>query len=137
MQNEKALKKLLNPHLFEDPDEDRNWVAGFLDDFFDRCLSCNTLEGIDGARNRAISALVRGVVGYADWQASASREDRLNLHHSVSAVALNAKLRKRVERQARPGDPPYSKYPFQTLCEESPGNVLTITPTGRDRKTHV
>ena len=129
VQDEKALKKLLNPHLFEDS-EDCNWVAGFLDDFFDRCLSCNTLEEIDGARNRAISALVRGVVGYADWQASASPEDRLNLRHSVNAVALNAKLRERVERQARPGDPPYAKYPFQTLCEESPGNVLAIAPTG-------
>lgn len=128
-QNEKALKKLLNPHLFEDG-EDCNWVAGFLDDFFDRCLSCEMLDGIDGAKNRAISALVRGVVGYADWQASASPEDRLNLRHSVDTVTLNAKLRERVEQQARPGDPPYAKYPFQTLCEGSPGNVLAIAPTG-------
>ena len=128
-QNEKALKKLLNPHLFEDG-EDHNWVAGFLDDFFDRCLSCEMLDGIDGAKNRAISALVRGVVGYADWQASASPEDRLNLRHSVDTVTLNAKLRERVEQQARPGDPPYAKYPFQTLCEGSPGNVLAIAPTG-------
>ena len=129
VQNEKALKKLLNPHLFEDG-EDCNWVARFLDDFFDRCLSCEMLDGIDGAKNRAISALVRGVVGYADWQASASPEDRLNLRHSVDTVTLNAKLRERVERQARPGDPPYAKYPFQTLCEGSPGNVLAIAPTG-------
>lgn len=130
VQDEKVLKKLLNPNLFEDPDEDYNWVAGFLDDFCNRCLSCNTLEGIDGAGNRAISALVRGVVGYADWQASSSPEDRLNLRHSVDAVTLNDKLRERVERQAQPGDPPYAKYPFQTLCEGSPGNVLAIAPTG-------
>jgi len=128
-QNEKALKKLLNPHLFEDS-EDCNWVARFLDDFFDRCLSCEMLDGIDGAKTRAISALVRGVVGYADWQASASPEDRLNLRHSVDAVTLNDKLRERVERQAQPGDPPYAKYPFQTLCEGSPENVLAIAPTG-------
>ncbi len=130
VQDEKVLKKLLNPNLFEDPDEDYNWVAGFLDDFCNRCLSCNTLERIDGARNRAISALVRGVVGYADWQASASPEDRLNLRHSLDTMTLNAKLRERLERQAQPGDPPYAKYPFQTLCEESPGNVLAIAPTG-------
>ena len=45
-------------------------------------------------------------------------------------MTLNAKLRERVERQAQPGDPPYAKYPFQILCEESPGNVLAIAPTG-------
>ena len=128
-QNEKALKKLLNPHLFEDS-EDCNWVARFLDDFFDRCLSCEMLDGIDGAKNRAISALVRGVVGYADWQASASPEDRLNLRHTLDSQKLNDKLQERVERQTGPDDPPYAKYPFQTLCEGSPGNVLAIAPTG-------
>ena len=128
-QDEKALKKLLNPHLFEDS-EDCNWVARFLDDFFDRCLSCEMLDGIDGAKNRAISALVRGVVGYADWQASASPEDRLNLWHTLDSQKLNDKLQERVERQAGPDDPPYAKYPFQTLCEGSPGNVLAIAPTG-------
>ena len=130
VQDEKALKKLLNPDLFEALDEDCNWVTRFLDGFYNRYLSFRALNGIDGARNRAISALVRGIVGYADWQASASPKDRLNLHHSVNAAALNAKLRERVERQAQPGDPPYAKYPFQTLCEGSPGNVLAIAPTG-------
>ena len=128
-QDEKALKKLLNPHLFEDS-EDCNWVARFLDDFFDRCLSCEMLDGIDGAKTRAISALVRGVVGYADWQASASPEDRLNLRHTLDSQKLNDKLQERVERQAGPDDPPYAKYPFQALCEGSPGDVLAIAPTG-------
>lgn len=130
VQDEKALKKLLNPDLFEALDEDCNWVARFLDDFCDRCLSFRALNGIDGARNRTISALVRGIVGYADWQASASPRNRLRLQHTLDSQKLNDKLRERVERQTQPGDPPYAKYPFQTLCEGSPGNVLAIAPTG-------
>ena len=129
-QDDKALKKLLNPHLFEDMDEDCNWVARFLDDFCNRCLSFRMLNGIDGARNRTISALVRGIVGYADWQASASPRNRLRLRHTLDSQKLNDKLRERVERQAGPDDPPYAKYPFQTLCEGSPGDVLAIAPTG-------
>lgn len=127
-QDEKTMKRLLNPRLFEDWDDDCNWARSFLDEFEAWHLSACKRRSTVG--NRTLSALVRGVVGYADWQASASPEDRLNPRHSVDVAALNAKIRERVEQQARPGDPPFAKRPFQMSCEEALGDVLAIAPTG-------
>ena len=127
-QDEKTMKRLLDPRLFEDWDDDCNWARSFLDEFEAWHLSACKRRSTVG--NRTLSALVRGVVGYADWQASALPEDRLNPCYSVDVAALNAKIRERVEQQARPGDPPFAKRPFQTLCEEAFGDVLAIAPTG-------
>ncbi len=110
-QDDKAFEKLLNPHLFEDMDEDATGLHGFLT-IFASLFVLRMLNGIDGARNRTISALVRGIVGYADSAVVRKPQEPLRPGTPWTSKAEH-RLRERVGSRP-PDDPPMPNTPFQT-----------------------
>ena len=118
------LKGTFTEHLF-DEDDSRNWVYQFLKVFSKKYLSCfSRASEMTPENRRTIVSIVRGIVCYADWQASSEAKDQLNVRHFVTADVMAAKIKQKV------GEDKYIKRPFQVQCEILKGNVLAVAPTG-------
>lgn len=130
--SEAEKEKLFDSRIFKNVDEETNWVLKFLNIFSERHLStlARNSEQKNTKRDRMISVIVRGVLGYADWQASAKSKDRFRFHHSLSASVLSMKIKERIESRKDLSSSPYRKRPFQMRCEKETGNVLAVAPTG-------
>lgn len=92
-------------------------------------LQPTTIAGIPTLERRNIRlvyALLRGLLMTCDWLASTEKEKRLPLNHKMSSVTLRKKLKDKVEQEGRV----YEKRPFHNLCENAPGCILAVAPTG-------
>ena len=107
----------------EDEDEDENWVQSFYAQWFKPIYKAQKEK-----LNRTMAVLLRGILRYADWQASAPEGDRMKPCHSK--VDLSKRMQDRMEARLSPDELPYAKRPFQEACEAQQGNVLAIAPTG-------
>jgi CRISPR-associated endonuclease/helicase Cas3 len=113
--------------------EENSWVRHFLRKLRKRYLSPdNHLTGVDGVnyeKRRLIFAVVRGLLCYADWQASSEKTSRLNMRHSFTSRALEEKLADCLT-DGNAGKQIFQKRPFQEKCQNSSKDVLAIAPTG-------
>ncbi len=131
-QDEEGWNNLFDARIFADKktfdDETINWAVIFLNNFRQRYL----LGSSPVTANRALAALVRGILGYADWTASAAPDERKHMciFHDVNCDQLNIIIRNEVEKKRRSGSSKYMKRPFQAACEKISGNILAIAPTG-------
>jgi CRISPR-associated endonuclease/helicase Cas3 len=117
----------LTVKIFREGDDDYNWAARFLDRLQKRYLSVvNAPSAEECEKRRLISAIVRGLLCYADWQASAEENDRVNLRYSHTSASLE----KQIADVLNGKEHPFQKKPFQERCQSSSGNVLAIAPTG-------
>jgi CRISPR-associated endonuclease/helicase Cas3 len=75
---------------------------------------------------RLVYALLRGLLMTCDWLASAERDKRLPINHKMTSATLRKKLKEKVEKDGGI----YEDRPFHIACENAPGSILAIAPTG-------
>lgn len=110
--------------IFESP----QWPLILLNGLEERIspTTLNSFSSFERRKLRIIYALTKGLLMTCDWLASAEKEKRLPLNHETTNVALQTKLKEKVEQEGRI----YKKRPFHNACENKPGNILAIAPTG-------
>ncbi len=89
-------------------------------------MELSKLSPAERQKMRYVYALTRGLLMTCDWLASAECEQRLPVNHTMTSAVLRKKLKAKVEQDGRI----YEERPFHKTCEEAPGNILAIAPTG-------
>jgi CRISPR-associated endonuclease/helicase Cas3 len=123
-------------NIFRGNEED-TWVYRLLEKLRDRYLpALNHHPDAMYEKQRLIFAVVRGLLCYADWQASSEKTQRLNMYHGRTSLALEEKIAAHLAREdEKKGETKgekkaFSKRPFQEKCQRCPSHVLAIAPTG-------
>jgi CRISPR-associated endonuclease/helicase Cas3 len=109
--------------------EDDTWVDRFLRKLKSQYLpAVNHPPHVMYEKRRLILAVVRGLLCYADWQASSEETQRLNMHHGMTSLSLEKKIIEHFTRENDEED--FQKRPFQEKCQRCQNHVLAVAPTG-------